>query len=335
MGNTAAEGAGMTRRTLLSTLWFWPVARGHPFGAGAWKQVAISMSLAGRHVCCFQNGYLSVRDADRQTVTIVDTGGNVVGSFRFSVPEAVVAGVFHLAVSAARTLAAAVEAMAADGRYASLLIFSDLQGAIKRVVRTNPFAPVRPLFLPDGRLVCVGREIDEQLNEVEGYHVLRFYSSEGVFLSKAAPIELLRPTRRDPEPMEWDLVAGDGRIGLLDRNNLRYVEFDDRGNLVRPLAALGIDRPAGAMGMALLASGRRLIAIEHRNVADLKDRYKLYVLRSGPGGMKQRKVTGIAPPEGCFGFSVLGVHQGNVVLLTTPGDAMVFVPESAFLAAET
>jgi hypothetical protein len=277
---------------------------------------------------------LPLRDADRRTITIVDSRGSVVSSFRLSVPEAVVTGVFHLAISADRTLVAAVEAKGPEGRYASLLVFSDLEGKIQRIVRTNPFAAVRPLFLSEGRLLCVGREIDEQFNEIEGYHVLRFYSPQGVLLSRAVPIDLLRPTRRDPEPMEWDVAAGDGRIAMFDRDRLRYVEFDEQGNILRPLAPLGFDPPAGALGLALLSGGRCLIGIEQRNAGELKDRFTLLLLRWGAAGLQRRLVRQIAPPEGAFGFSVLGVHEGKVVLMTTPGDTMVFVPESVFLTEE-
>lgn len=324
----------MTRRGLLATLagpFF--AARGGLQG-GAWEEALVSVSLGGRHLCSFQNGHLLVRDADRQTVTIVDSRGGVVGSFRLTIPEAVVIGVFHLAISGDRTLVAAVEAKALDGRYANLLVWSDLAGTVKRIVRTNPFAVVRPLFLSDGRLLCVGREISEQFDEIEGYRVLRFYSPEGVLLGKAAPIDLLRPTRRDPEPMEWDVVAGYGRIGMLDRANLRYVEFDDRGNLLRPLTGVGFDRPAGTTGFALLSGDRSLIGIEHREAGQLKDRFRLYLVRWSPAGLNRQPLTQIAPPEGAFGFSVLGAHQGKVVLMTTPGQKMVFVPESVFLAAE-
>lgn len=321
----------MTRRALLSALSPWPFAQRHTLAAGLWQPVFISTRLGGRHLCPFQNGYLPLRDADRQTLTIVDVGGNIVASFRISLPDAVVLGVFHLAISPDRTLVAAVEAKAADGRYANLLIFSDLQGTIKRIVRTNPFAVVHPLFLPDGRLVCVGREIDEQLNEIQGYHVLRFYSPEGVLLSKAVPIDLLRPTRRDPEPMEWDLAGGDGRIAMLDRDNLWYVELDDRGNIVRPLAPLGFDRPARTMGIALLSGGRRLIGISHPDAARIEDRFKLYLLRPNGAGFDKRLVTEVRPPEGASGFSVAGIHQDQVVLLATPVDAMVFVPQAIFV----
>ncbi len=271
---------------------------------------------------------MPVSDADRRTITILDARGHVVASFRLSLPDAAVLGVFHLAVSADRTLVAAVEARASDGRYANLLVFSDLQGAIKRIVRTNPFGAVHPVFLPDGRLVCVGREIDEQLNEIGGYHVLRFYSPEGVLLGKAAPIGLLRPTRRDPEPIEWDVVAGDGRIGMLDRDNLRFVELDGRGRIVRPLAPLGFERPARAMGLALLSGGRVLIAVSHPDAARSKDRYQLYLLRPSGAAFERQAVTEITPPAGYEGFFVAGACHGELVLLTTPVGAMVFVPES-------
>lgn len=324
----------MTRRDWLGTFLGTLLADGGVLEASIWQEAVVSVSLGGRHLCPFQNGYLPVCDADRQTITIVDSHGNLVSSFRLSLPEAVLIGVFHLAISADRTLVAAVEAKGPDGRYANLLVFCGLEGKIRRIVRTNPFAVVRPLFLSDGRLVCVGREIDEQFNEIEGYHVLRFYSRDGVLLARAAPIDLLRPTRRDPEPMEWDLAAGDGRIAMLDRAGLRYVEFDDQGNVIRSLTPLGFDPPAGTLGLALLAGGRCLIGIEHRKAGKLKDRFELCLLRWGAAGLERRLLRRIAPPEGAFGFFVLGVHEGNVVLLTTPGNKMIFVPESVFLSEE-
>lgn len=324
----------MTRRSLLLRA-FGPVltARGG-MGAGVWPEAVVSVSLGGRHLCPFQNGYLPVCDADRQTITILDSRGNLVSSFRPSLPEAVLIGVFHLAISADRKLVAAVEAKGPDGRYANLLVFCDLQGKIRRIVRTNPFAAVRPLFLSDGRLVCVGREIDEQFDEIKGYHVLRFYSPEGVLLAEQVPIDLLRPTRRDPEPMEWDLAVGDGRIAVLDRDRLRYAEFDERGNVVRPLTSLGFDPPVGGTGLALLPGGRCLIGIEHRRAGEMKDRFALYLLRWGASGLERRLLRRIVPPEGTFGFYVLGAHEEKVVLLATPGNGMIFVPDSAILAEE-
>lgn len=324
----------MTRRDLLGTFFGTLLANGGVPEAGVWREAVVSASLAGRHLCPFQNGYLPVCDADRQTITILDSRGNLVSSFRPSLPEAVLIGVFHLAISADRTLVAAVEAKGPDGRYANLLVFCDLQGKIRRIVRTNPFAAVRPLFLSDGRLVCVGREIDEQFDEIEGYHVLRFYSPEGVLLAKQVPIDLLRPTRRDPEPMEWDLAVGDGRIAMLDRDRLRYAEFDERGNVVRPLTSLGFDPPVGGTGLALLPGGRCLIGIEHRKASEMKGRFQLYLLRWSAAGVERRLLGQIAPPEGTFGFYVLGVHEDKVVLLATPGNRMIFVPESAILAEE-
>lgn len=131
--------------------------------------------------------------------------------------------------------------------------------------------------------------------------------------------------------MEWDLAGGDGRIAMLDRDNLRYVELDDRGNIVRPLAPLGFDRSARTMGIALLPGGRRLIGISHPNAARIDDRFPLYLLRPSGAGFEKRLVTEVTPPEGAYGFSVAGIHQDKVVLLTTPAAAMVFVPHAIFV----
>ena len=144
--------------------------------SGTPREVALAINLGGRHVCSFQNGYLLVSEVDRLTLTVVDVKGNFAGSFRPSLAEAAVTALLHGAVSPDGTVVVAAEAQSADGRYANLLVFTDCKGSLRRVVRTNPFAAIRPRFLSDRRLPCVGRELDGQLDEVPGFHLFRFYS---------------------------------------------------------------------------------------------------------------------------------------------------------------
>lgn len=144
----------------------------------------------------------------------------------------------------------------------------------------------------------------------------------------------MRPTRRDPEPTEWDLAAGDGRIAMLDLDRLRYVEFDEQGDVVRPLTPLGFDPCVGTLELVPLPGGRCLIGIEHRRATELEHRFQLYLSRFTAAGIERRLLRQTAPPEGAFGFSVLGMHEGKVVLMATPRNKMLFVPESAFLEEE-
>jgi hypothetical protein len=102
------------------------------------------------------------------------------------------------------------------------------------------------------------------------------------------------------------------------------VEFDENGEMIRPLERLGFDPPARANGFALLSNGALLIAVTHRASRRGPHRFGLYVLRDTGGRVEIRHVTGIGPAEGFF---VAGVHRGEVGLFTS--HSIFFVPESA------
>jgi hypothetical protein len=90
MGKSPQEGSSLTSRTFLCALSFWRLATGDGVAAGGFRQAALSIGLGGHHHCRFENGYLPVRDADLRTVTILDTRGGVVGSFRPAPPDTAV-----------------------------------------------------------------------------------------------------------------------------------------------------------------------------------------------------------------------------------------------------
>jgi hypothetical protein len=321
-----------TRRFLLGSLVAIPTAFGQKLG-GAVTKVLLPTDTSGRIKQLFQNGFLPIVERDLRSVTVIDTAGNLVASFQLAIPDAAVIGVGAVAVSSQKTIVAAVSAKAADGRFASLLVFTDLSGKLIRIVRTTPFAAGRLVFLPDGGLLGVGREYDDRyglFEDVEGHNVLRFYSPIGVLQGKALNVDLLRPNKRDLHPLDWFVAPGIDRIGMLDRENLRYVEIDYSGAVIRPLAPLGVDRPARVNGVAVLSNGDRLVSVEYpvKPGDPPSAAFVLYQLRDTPNGQVTRRVVReITPPEGFMGLSVLGVHQGNLVLSTTPVGALVLAPQ--------
>ncbi|MBI3679543.1 MAG: hypothetical protein HY235_04025 [Acidobacteria bacterium] len=311
----------MNRRLLLQTIGISPLVVCEGLRGEVPREVRLPVDLSGRPVPVFHNGFLAAIDSDHLTVHVINAGGNLVMSCRVAVPGASVTSVHAVSVSPQKTIVAAAAAKDSEGRYAALLAFFDFRGNLIRFVRTTPFGVGRPVFLPDGRLLCLGREHDDQYEDVEGHNILRFYSADGVLESKALNVNLLRPNRKELHPLNWMLAVGKNRVGALDRDNLRYTEFDLGGAIVRPLSRLGIDPPAQVTGIALLSNGDRLVSTQH----DGGRSFGLYKLTdSGNNQVVPRAVTGIALPDGVKGFQVLGVDNADVVFLSVPVDRMLF-----------
>lgn len=318
----------MCRRLFIQTIAAIPIALQKAAWAESPTEALLSIDLGGRPFPAFQNGFLSAIDSDGLTVRVVDRTGNLVTSCQVAVPGASISRVYEAAISPQKTIIMATAATDSDGRYASLLIFADFEGKLIRMVRTNPFAAGKLVSLADGRLVCIGREHDEQFNDVESHSIMRVYSSGGVLISKGINVNLLRPNWKDSHPLNWMPTAGTDRIGLLDKDTLRYVEFDLNGRIIRPLASLGIDPPVRVSGIALLSDGSRLVSVAHGQATGTTYRYGfsfgVYKLQ-GPGDrIVKRAVTEIPLPRGAKGLQVLGVWEDNVVLLSIPADRLVF-----------
>lgn len=321
-----------SRRFVLRTLATVPTVFGQAV-AGSARKVLLSIDTGGRMVDLLQNGFLPIVERDLRSVSVIDTAGNLVASFQLAIPDATVHAIGALAVSSANTIVAAVSAKAADGRFASLLVFTDFSGKLIRIVRTTPFAAGRLLYLPDGRLLCVGREYDERyglFEDVEGHSILRFYSGDGVLQGRALNVDLLRPNKRDLHPMNWLVAPGKDRFGMLDGENWRYVEISYSGAIIRRPGPFGVDPPARVNGVALLSNGDRLVSVEYP--VDPGDppsaAFVLYQLRDAPNGqIKRRVVKEITPPEGFMGLAVRGIHQGDLVLSTSPVGALILTAQ--------
>lgn len=318
----------MNRRLFIQTIGAIPIAARKVVGVESSTEALLSIDLGGRLFPTFQNGFLTAIDSDGLSVRVVDIAGNLVTSCQVAVPEASISRVYAATISPQKTIVMAAAAKDSDGRYASLLVFADLHGKVIRMVRTNPFAAGKLVSLPDGRLVCIGREHDEQFNDVDGHSIMRVYSASGVLTSKAVNVNFLRPNWKDPHPLTWMPTLGTNRIGLLDQVNLRYVEFDLDGTITRPLASAGIDPPVRVSGIALLANGDRLVSLDHGQVAGTNYRYGysfgVYKLQGSGNRVMRRAVTEITLPRGAKGLQVLGLHEGNVVFLSIPADRLVF-----------
>lgn len=323
----------MTRRLLLQALGAAPTV----FGQTALEALELGckyllpIDLGGRVIHLFQNGFLPVVERDLRSITVIDVTGGIAASFQVSIPEAAVTAVGAVAVSSEKTVVAAVSAKAADGRYASLLTFADFTGKPKRIVRTTPFAAGRLVFLPDGRLLCIGREYDDRyglFEDVEGHSILRFYSAGGVLEGKALSVDRLRADKRELHPLDWLVAPGKDRIGLLDRESMRYIEFDHAGTVIRSLAPLGIDPPARVSGIALLSNGDRIVSVEFPIHSGAESAFGLLQLTDTPDkGVARRSVTEIVPPEGFLGLDVLGIRGGDLVLRTNPAGALMLFPQ--------
>ena len=323
----------LTRRFVLRTLGAVATVFNQVVAGPSRRKVLVPIDTGGRVTHLLQNGFLPIVERDLRSVSVIDTAGNLVASFQLAIPDASVSGIGAVAVSSQRTIVAAALAKAADGRFASLLVFTDFSGTLIRIVRTTPFAAGHVVFLPDGRLLCVGREYDDRyglFEDVEGHNVLRFYSPDGVLQGKALNVDLLRPNKRDLHPLNWFVAPGKDRLGMLDAEKLHYVEFDHSGAIIRPLAPLGVDRPARVNGVTLLSNGDRLVSVEYPIIPDAPPSaaFVLYQLRDTPNGqVTRRAVKEIAPPEGFLGLRVLGVHQGDLVLSTSPVGALLLAPQ--------
>ena len=287
----------------------------------------LSINLSGRSTSVFQNGFLPLRDVGAPNITLLDVDGQLAASFTLIIPDAAVTIVRDATVSSEKTIVAAVGAKSQSGQLASLLVFTDLNGTPKRIVQTNPFVATQVRFLPDGSLLCVGREHDEQFDDVPGHSVLRFYSAAGVLQGKALNEMCYGPTERDTHPLDWQLTLANDRAALLDKTTLRYVEFNHTGTIVRTLGPLGIDSSMSTLGgLAILANGDRLIAVYKTD--EVARRFSLCQLKDDRDHVSVRTVTEIQPPRGSKGLLVAGVYKDSVVLLTTPAGGMLVAPQT-------
>jgi hypothetical protein len=293
------------------------------FGQETPAEIRIPISLAGRPMPVFQNGFLGSIDSDRRTIHVVDREGRLAGSCYITVPDSSVSLVYGVAISPQKTIVALASAKDDSGRIVSLLVYADFSGKMIRAVRTTPFAAGRnAVFFPDGRLLCIGREYDSQFEDVDGHSILRIYSESGILLNKALKVDMLRPNKRELHPLNWLTALGRDRLGLLDKENLRYTEVFFNGSIARPLTALGISSPFQVNGMALLANGDRLVSVQKEGVL------ALYRIADGADGQPvPRAVSSPKPPEGTKGFMVLGAANGQVALLAMP-DRLVLSPET-------
>jgi hypothetical protein len=311
----------MNRRQAIQAIVISPPALSRIWASEGMRTFQMSISSQGRFVPQFQNGFLTFRDMDRVTVSVVDATGNLVMTRKISIPDAVVTGVSAVAVSPLKKVVMSASAKDADGRFASVLILTDLTGSGTTVVRTTPYAATVVAFLPDGRLLCVGREYDDQFNSVPGYSIVRFYSNGGILLGKALNITQTNLGRQDVKPLNWQPVFGADRIGLFDHfTSQRYMEIDHNGAMIRPPGPLGSGVDKNVSGIALLSTGDRLVS----GGPGLLD---IFRLKGANSSITKELINSLPLPNDVTGLKVLGTLNSDLALMAFPGERLVFVPQ--------
>ncbi|MFN0169522.1 MAG: hypothetical protein ACKV22_24130 [Bryobacteraceae bacterium] len=305
-------------------------ACGSPREAAAAASFAVEFQLpfpvGGMPPPTFENGFVTVLDSTMTLVFLVDLEGRLVSNFSPRIPGAAVERISHVAVSRAGKLVLAMSAKDGSGRYSFFLGMADLSGQLSKLVQLHPYAVARPLFLPDGRLFCLGKEYDSHFTSVPGHQVLRFYSPEGVLLNKALNVDSFGSAAS--HPVTWKPALGSDRVGLLDSEYLRYCEIDFAGKIVRPVSKLGVAEHTMVTGLVLLPNGDRLATLDIPKMINGCPQYGstcgvVQISDTAAGGLSLRERTDLMPAEPGGFVSFIGSHEGKPVFLARKPDRIL------------
>lgn len=293
-------------------------------------EIPLPLSLGGGPLPVFQNGFLVVLDSGLTSVSLVDMRGGIASTFSPRLPDAAVQRVVSVAVSKEKQLAVALAGKDNTGRFSFFLAMANLTGQVTKVVQMPAFALGSALFLPDGRLFCLGREFDAsdpRFPEVPGHQVARFFTSDGVLAGKALPVREIT-TPASSHPVNWVPVPGTGKIGLLDRENRLYSEIDTAGKIIRPLSKLGVEEPALVTGIVLLPNGDRLVTLDIPRTANGRLHYGsqcgvVQISDAAGGGLSVRTRSDLLPDGPASSVLAVGSHEGKPVFLARQPDRLL------------
>jgi hypothetical protein len=144
-----------------------------------------------------------------------------------------------------------------SGRVTTFLAIMDAGGEDARVVAMSPYWPQRVVFASDGT-IWVSGYVNEKPDDS---NVFRHFDRQGKLIGELMPQKENFTSSLDLALASTFLISNAGRIGWLNSDSLRYIEFTDDGKLsrVRPPAdpkSLG----RKLTGAALDSDGRLLIS---------------------------------------------------------------------------
>lgn len=143
-----------------------------------------------------------------------------------------------------------------SGRVTTFLAIMDAGGADARIVATSPFWPQRVVFASDGTIWMSGYVNGKP----DDSNVFRHFDRQGKLIGELMPQENFTSSL-DLELASTFLISNAGRIGWLNSDSLRYIEFTDDGKLSRvhpPADPKSLARKV--TGAALDSDGRLLIS---------------------------------------------------------------------------
>lgn len=292
-------------------------------------EISLPLNLSGMPVPTFENGFLAVLDSELTTVTLIDMQGVIASTFSPRLPGAAVLRIGGVAVSRTGKLVLSLSAKDALGHYSFFFAMASSSGQVNRIVQLHPFAVRKTLFLPDGRLFCLGREYDANFKDVSGHHVARFYDSNGALQSTALPVEGLMSRAGSSHPVEWSTALAPDKIGLLDRESKQYCEIDYAGKVVRPLSKLEIDESTKVTGIVLLPNGDRLLTLDIPQKDNDRLRYGVtcgvvqITDAAGAGGLSLLSRHDLMPTGPNPFVTAIGSHNGKPVFFGRGPDRML------------
>lgn len=168
---------------------------------------------------------------------IYDIKRGVHRGYRLGFPDAAIVHIWDVA-STAGTVAAAGQAMSAEGRFVGFFVLASAQDRGVNVVQTSPFEPQRIVFGSDATLWVLGSQLGEgrRIRTAPPHAVLRHYAADGRVIGEHLQWPAiacgLHPAINHGEGNPALTTFADG-VGVMLPACHEWLELDSEGNVAR------------------------------------------------------------------------------------------------------
>jgi len=242
---------------------------------GQFTRSVVPDRIAGAELRC-ENGFIAVFDLnDSPRVLVYGRTGLLERAHDLALPDTLRFSPNDVSVSANGLVAVAGSAVSAEGAVASVIFLFQKPGPPTRVIRTNPFDPIRIALSRDGHLWVFGRDPQAEKRR-EDYPVFQRYTLDGRLTGQFV-MRSTFPSRTHPAMHGGRnggvscLRAARQGIGAYTAVEREWIELDGGGSLVgrwKPRPPLGasdcsVERVAvtdsGSVYAQLLLGSRRVL----------------------------------------------------------------------------
>lgn len=289
------------------------------------SHLAVDGSLAGRPVPKWENGLLIGYDTDPLPARVFayDRAGRLVTEAYLRIPGATRLMLRAIAASPSGILAVGGSAYSSEGALAAFIACFGPSGAVQRLVRTSPFAPIRMCFTSDGMLWVAGREATPDFKAEAPHDILRRYDGSGRVIQTLLPRDSFVTHDSYHPAVRAFLVASGDKVGFYSPGAREWVELSLSGTVLGRWRGIDLFPPVRVTGAGLTPEGSLYLSCVRESASEGDQIPEYYRLEKSRGVWIPVDGSLIAGRGGTFS-AIVGA-DGDALVLLESGSSLSWV----------